>query len=185
MSEEKFSNLSPIWLLLDSESSIDIFSNKAMVSNTRKSPSLITIHCNVGSRQVEHTAVLNGYGILWYDPKAIANILSLSRATRKYRVVFHSESRNCFMMMLTEREVVFNVSTNSFYYHGTVDRAIVIVDTVEENHEVFTRRYYEGAKAVRRALGLMGFPVGVGLYQHYEFQHDSKLPCHASRYQKS
>ena len=61
-------------------------------------------------------------------------------------------------MMLPWREVVFNVSTNGLYYHDTVDRAIVLFKTVTENNEGFTLREYEGAKAARRALGLVGYP---------------------------
>ena len=65
VSEEKFSNLTPSWLILNIKSTIYIIDNKAMVSNIRKSPSLITLHCNAGSRQVEYTADLNGYGKVW------------------------------------------------------------------------------------------------------------------------
>ena len=61
-------------------------------------------------------------------------------------------------MMLPGREVVFNVSTNGLYYHNTVDPAIVLVNKVAENHKGFTCQEYEGAKAVRRALGLVGYP---------------------------
>ena len=82
---------------------------------------------------------LNRYGRVWYDPKAIANILSLSRATRKYRVVFNSEAGNCFWMMLPGRETVFNMSMKILYYHDTVDCAIVLVNIVAENSESFTR----------------------------------------------
>ena len=121
VSEDKFSNLHPSCLLLDSKSTIDIIANKAMVSNISKSPSPITLHCNAGSRKLKYTANLNGYGRVWYDPKAIANILSLSHATSKYRVVFDSEAVNCFRMMLPGRDVVFNVSTKALYYHDTVD----------------------------------------------------------------
>ena len=59
--------------------------------------------------------------------------------------------------MFPGREVVFNVSTNVLYYHNTVDRAIVLVNAVAENREGFTRPEYEGAKAARRALGLVGY----------------------------
>ena len=65
VSEEKFSNLPPSCLLLDSKSTIDIIANKAMVSNISKSPSPITLHCNAGSRKLKYTANLNGYGRVW------------------------------------------------------------------------------------------------------------------------
>ena len=45
-------------------------------------------------------------------------------------------------MMLLGKEVVFNVSTNVLYYHNTVDRAILIVNTVADNCEGFTCQEY-------------------------------------------
>ena len=158
VSEEKFSNLPPRWVLLNSESTIDIISKKAMVSNISKLPSPITLHFNAGPRQVEYTVDINGYGRVWYNPKAIANILSLYRATRKCQVVFDSEDVNCFRMMLPVREVVFNVSMEGLYYHDTVDRAIVLVNTMPENRKGFTCQEYEGAKTSRRTLELVGYP---------------------------
>ena len=89
---------------------------------------------------MEYTTDLNRYGRVWYDPKVIEKILFLSCSIRKYWVVFDSESRNFFRMMLPGRDFVFNVLTNYPYYHNTVDRAIVIVNTVVENRKGFTRQ---------------------------------------------
>ena len=61
-----------------------------------------------------------------------------------------------------------------------MDHSIVIVNMVAKNCKGFTRREYEGAKAARRALGLVGVPVGEIIYQHGKFQHDSELPCHTN-----
>ena len=61
--------------------------------------------------------------------------------------------------MLPGREVVSNVPTNGLYYHNTMECVIVIVKTVVENREGFTRQEYEGEKAARRALGLVGYPL--------------------------
>ena len=55
---EKFSNLPVIWMLIYSESTIKIILNKSIVNNIQKFLNLITLHCNVGSRKVEHTADL-------------------------------------------------------------------------------------------------------------------------------
>ena len=87
VSDEKLVTPPPSWMLLDSEGTIYIIANKVMVSNIRKSPSPITLHCNEVSRQVDYTSDLNGYGRVWYDPKEISNILSLYCTTRKYRVI--------------------------------------------------------------------------------------------------
>ena len=99
-------------MLLDSELSINIISNHAMVTNIRKAPNTVILHYNTGSQQVEYTVELNGYGRVWYEPKAISNILSPFCSTRKYQVVFDIKDGNCFRLMLPGREVVFNIITN-------------------------------------------------------------------------
>ena len=137
---QNFRDILNIWLLLDSESSINIISNSSMVTNIQRSPNTIILHCNTGSRQVECTTDLNGYARVWYDPKEISNIPSLYHSTRKYRVAFDSKEVNCFRPMLPGREVVFNVSDNGLYFHDTVDHAIVLTNMVEENREGFTRQ---------------------------------------------
>ena len=50
---------------------------------------------------------LPGYGTVWYEPTGIANILSMSRATKKFRVIFDSEGGIIFRMVLLDREVKF------------------------------------------------------------------------------
>ena len=50
------------------------------------------------------------------------------------------------------------MSTNGLHYHDTTERAIVLVKMVAENREGFTRREYEGDKAARCALELVGYP---------------------------
>ena len=137
---EKFINLPNSWLLLYSELSTDVISNKAMATNIQRSPKPITRNCNSGLWQVEYTTDLNRYGRVWCYPKAISNILSLYHATSKYQAVFISEDRNCFRLMLLGRGVVLNVSTNRLYFHDTVDRAIVLTNIVEENREGFTHQ---------------------------------------------
>ena len=107
-------------MLLDSESTIDIITKKSMVSNIKRLESPITLHFNMGSRQVEYTVYLNGYGRVWYDSKEIVNILSLYHATRNYRVVFYREDDNYFRMMFPGREVVLKVSTDYIYYRIVV-----------------------------------------------------------------
>jgi hypothetical protein len=41
---------------------------------------------------------LPGYGTVWYDPKSIANILSLKRDIDKYSVAFDSKHGGSFIV---------------------------------------------------------------------------------------
>ena len=81
------------WLLLDIQSTVDVICNPRIVKNIWKCPGggSVTIHCNAGTRKVKMVADLKNYGIVWFDQGAIANILSLTRVARQFRVSFESK----------------------------------------------------------------------------------------------
>jgi hypothetical protein len=54
------------------------------------------IHCHSGTSSTRLQATLPGYGTVWFDPKGIADILSLSNLKKKYRVTFDSSTDNTF-----------------------------------------------------------------------------------------
>ena len=84
------------WLLLDIQSMVDFIANPKMLLNIRKARSedAKRVHCNSRVKVVDRDGELSGYGTVWYEPTGIANIISMSRATKKFRVVFDSEGRN-------------------------------------------------------------------------------------------
>ena len=81
------------WILLDSQSTVDLIANPRMLLNIRRvrSEGAIRIHCNIGVKVMDRIGKLPVYGTVWYEPTRIANILSMSRATKKFRVIFDSE----------------------------------------------------------------------------------------------
>ena len=66
------------WILLDSQSTVSIFSNCQLLRNIRKSDGWMHIHCNAGITRMNLVGNLSGYGTVWYHPDGIANILSLA-----------------------------------------------------------------------------------------------------------
>ena len=81
------------WVLLDSQSTVDIFCNHHLLKNIRRTPEGMRVHCNAGSRLTNLVGDLPGYGTVWYDPKAIANILSLRRVRDHYHISYDSSHR--------------------------------------------------------------------------------------------
>ena len=91
------SGIPDTWMLLDSQSTIDIFCNKKLLKRIYKSTSTLTIRCNAGVRQTNLWGYVSGYGWVWYYPDGIANILSLSRVKEQFRVTF--DSRYCGQLL--------------------------------------------------------------------------------------
>jgi len=59
----------------DYQSTVDVFQNKDVLKNTTKSEDSMTIHCKAGTTSTNLIGELTGYGIVWYHPSVIADIL--------------------------------------------------------------------------------------------------------------
>jgi len=67
-----------------------------MLTNIRRVPTKMNIHCNAGISTTTMVGDLAGYGTLWYQKNGIANIHSLAKVSREHEVKFDSEYGNRF-----------------------------------------------------------------------------------------
>ena len=81
-------NINKWWLLLDSQASVNVMANPAMVLNIWKHPSKksVRLHCNAGSVDVDVIADMPGCGTMWHCLDGIANILSSVLVSDTFRV---------------------------------------------------------------------------------------------------
>ena len=157
--DEEFMENLKWWILLDNQSTTDIFGNPKLVKNIRKSNNNTKILTNGGGMNTDLIADLTNYGSLWFHPQAIANIISMKNMCKKYRVTFDSENGNKFIVHKPDgTKVIFKMSKQGLYYHDTRDRDVILLNTVAENKAQFSNREIEGATKARELYGQVGYP---------------------------
>jgi hypothetical protein len=154
--------VNPNCILLDSRSKADIFCNAALLSDIHESGLSINFHCNAGVRWVAKVGTLKSYGEVWYCEDAIANILSiamsLAKMRKRYPVKFRSVNENQFVDIQSSKEVIFKQSESGLYFHDTINREVVMVNTVNGNIEGYTQCQYDGAKVSRCGIVIVAYP---------------------------
>jgi hypothetical protein len=58
----------PTWLLLDNQSTVDVFANGDMLKDIHQVDDEMVIASNGGSNVTSEMGTLPGYGLVWYDP---------------------------------------------------------------------------------------------------------------------
>jgi len=68
------------WILLDSESTVNVFRNKELLTDVglAEGNEVLTVLTNGGSQVSTTTGCFGGLGNVWYNPQSLANILSLA-----------------------------------------------------------------------------------------------------------
>ena len=63
-----------------------------------KADNPIKIVTNAGTRIVSKQAMVAGFGKVWYDEQAIANIFALNDLKKKYHVTYDSKNEHAFIV---------------------------------------------------------------------------------------
>jgi hypothetical protein len=107
-------------ILLDNQSTTDLFCNRRLVSKVWTCKESMTIEGNGGTLTTNQKALIKNYGKVWFHKDAITNILSLKRVTEKYRVTYDSKSVSDFVVHKANgKELRFTMHLNGLHYHNT------------------------------------------------------------------
>ena len=160
MTQEK-STICKTWILLDNQSTVDVFHNADLLINIREVDNHITVHCNAGKVQVNMMGELAGYGSVWYYPDGIANILSLYKVSTRFHIEYDSRLTGSFKVWRnndTFRE--FRPSNKGLYFSNCdiTNETILVndaaepktINTVSENLTKFTTRQIRDAEITRK-----------------------------------
>ena len=78
---------------------------------------------------------------MWFDTRAITNILSLKNVKNKYRVTYDSESEDVFTVHMNKGRVMqLKMHKDGLHYHDTADRQVTLIQTVQQNEASYSQR---------------------------------------------
>ena len=92
-------------LLLDSQSTVHLFSQPEHVNNIRPATTPIQVHCNKGTLETTQEANF-GHTPIYFNAKCIANVLSLYQLGQKFRVTYDSTDCGGVFKVFTAEGVV-------------------------------------------------------------------------------
>jgi hypothetical protein len=159
-----------LWLLIDSCSTTDIFANASLLSNIHKAATPIWVRCNAGRIQLTQQGYFGNYPYpVWYNPKGVANILSLANVTKYYRVTMDSANNTAMFVHKNDgSSIKFEPSSNGLYKHelppdtsGITQMWSMLssVSTVADNAANYSKRAYQRAVEARRLQNIVMRPA--------------------------
>jgi hypothetical protein len=106
------------WVLLDSQSTTDAYSNPDLLTNIHEVRGSLTIHTQTGKAVTKLRGTVPGYGEVWFCPGGIANILSLANVAKTMEVTFDSSTGNQFEVTKADgKKRIFKQSKHGLYYY--------------------------------------------------------------------
>ena len=160
-------------VLLDSQSTVHLFSQPEHVSNIREAANPIRVHCNKGTLETTQVADF-GDTPVYFDSRGIANVLSLYQLGQKFKVTYDSTDRDGVFKVFTPAGVIeFKPTANGLHainLRDHPDAAFVLVNdadlpyespirTVRKNYEGFTKKQVQQATTARRIMSMIGAPT--------------------------
>jgi hypothetical protein len=165
--------IDPDFLLLDSQSTVNLFSNPNLVNNIRQATTPINVHCNKGTMPT--TAVTDfGTNEVYLNPDGIANVLSLFSLGQKHHITY--DSKDCggvFKVHTSEGLLEFKLTDKGLHaldLKTTPNAAHLLVtssqptdghlhvNNVRLNYEGFTKKQILRANDARRLMQMVALP---------------------------
>ena len=93
------------WILLDNQSSVDLFCNPNLVKDIHESKETLFLHTNDGVIKTNMKATVPGYGVVWFDAQAMTNVFCFANMVEKYRIQYESTEENAFIVFSDKGQV--------------------------------------------------------------------------------
>ena len=150
---------------------MSIFHDRELVYDVVKADNPIKIVTNAGTRIVSKQAMVAGFGKVWFDEQAIANIFALADLKKKYHVTYDPAIEDAFIVHRENKEPLRFRCTDHGIYVFTIpvchkDKTKLaeshLVDTVKESAWVIPRlNLTKQSKRAPYTMSLVHLPLKI------------------------
>jgi hypothetical protein len=160
-------------ILIDSQTTHNVFCNKKYVKNTRKAVRTLHLSTNGGTMKITCKAdVLGLYPVgsdatVYFDHGAITNILSFKKLAKKYRITYDSDTDKTFIVHRKAHGLVdlhYSMHPCGLHILKQVEPGRMFVQTVEDNLKLYTKQQIKGAKKARAMCEMLHCPSDKDFY---------------------
>jgi hypothetical protein len=131
-------------ILLNSQSTMDLFCNAALVSKISKSISNMQLKINGGTMVVTQKTTVEGYNKnIWFITRAITNIIALRNLIDQYRVTYDSDDLMFVFHLESESKpnMEFKMHKSGLHhYDPRKEHHLTFVNPASKNKTGFTKR---------------------------------------------
>ena len=149
LNQHSDAHINPNWVLLDSESTDHIFCNDKFLTDIKSTTDgeSLRMHTSGGTLDTHQKGRFGGFTV-WYNPKCLANILSLALVSDQYRVTLDTVVENAFSVHISAEHVMkfIRVLPGLYLFDASnVDlsklrNAFSFLNTVSTNKSLFRNR---------------------------------------------
>jgi hypothetical protein len=105
------------WVLIDTDSTVNVFCNKSLIVNIRPAETL-HVQTNAGQFSTSYKADLPWCNMeVWYDPKAITNVLSFAIVQAMFLVKYDNRIKDAIYVETPRGMIEFNQLSKNLYIY--------------------------------------------------------------------
>ena len=104
-------------ILLNSQWSVDLLCDPALVTDIPKVYQKLILATNVGELSSNTKAMGPGYGPLWFHEKAMTYVFSLAAMEERFQVTHHSGKESAFIVQTTKGSIQFIKGPENLFYY--------------------------------------------------------------------